>query len=154
MLASPPFYFGFLLFFAKRILLFLSKFTKWTTGDTQSCLNNKIGQGGTILSISLTGFTASFTGSNFCCLAPQVSGINPKLNYWDAPLCLSKDKCVGPLPAVHFASITVPFSITGDTVCNPCPLPPDYAQVSESLAKICPQTKNFLTAWTGEGGRF
>jgi len=58
----------------------------------------------------------------------QVSGINPKLSYWDMPLCLSKEKCVNPLPAQLFSSLSIPFNIQGDTVSNPCTLPPDYAQ--------------------------
>jgi TBCC domain-containing protein 1 len=58
----------------------------------------------------------------------QVAGINPKLNYWDMPICLSKDVCVGPLPASLFSSIAIPFNVQGITVCNPCPLPLEYSQ--------------------------
>ena len=75
----------------------------------------------------------------------QVSGLNPRLNYWDSPICLSKEKCVGPLPAPLFSSISIPFHILGTTVCNPCPLPPDYTKELEkktvSAGDLCDQIR-------------
>uniref|UniRef100_A0A7S1J4U4 C-CAP/cofactor C-like domain-containing protein n=1 Tax=Eutreptiella gymnastica TaxID=73025 RepID=A0A7S1J4U4_9EUGL len=75
----------------------------------------------------------------------QVSGLNPRLNYWDSPICLSKEKCVGPLPAPLFSSISIPFHILGSTVCNPCPLPPDYTKELENktltASDLCDQIR-------------
>eukprot|EP01006_Ploeotia_vitrea_P010673 TRINITY_DN27687_c0_g1_i1.p1 TRINITY_DN27687_c0_g1~~TRINITY_DN27687_c0_g1_i1.p1 ORF type:complete len:567 (+),score=24.30 TRINITY_DN27687_c0_g1_i1:35-1735(+) len=58
----------------------------------------------------------------------QQAGVNPRLNHWDQPLCLGKDKLFNLLNPQFFTSIAVPFNLPGKTHSNPCPLPPEYAQ--------------------------
>eukprot|EP00668_Euglena_longa_P042398 GGOE01056083.1.p1 GENE.GGOE01056083.1~~GGOE01056083.1.p1 ORF type:complete len:528 (-),score=149.99 GGOE01056083.1:72-1496(-) len=70
----------------------------------------------------------------------QVSGLNPRLNYWDQPLCLAKEKCVAPLPTALFASTSVPFAIPGDTISNPCAPPPEYTQELHRKTTIANQS--------------
>mmetsp|Transcript_130311 Transcript_130311/g.225306 ORF Transcript_130311/g.225306 Transcript_130311/m.225306 type:complete len:529 (-) Transcript_130311:346-1932(-) len=86
----------------------------------------------------------------------QVSGLNPRLNCWDSPSYLTKEKCAGLLPAHLFSSITIPFQLPGTTVCNPCPLPPEYSrQLQRKTAtaeELCEQIRK-MSASGSEGSK-
>lgn len=59
----------------------------------------------------------------------QEAGVNPKLNYWDAPLSVMKDKAsISLLPPSLFTPIAIPFSSVGATTSNPCPLSAEYTR--------------------------